>query len=63
MIGEIFEYKKGTKTKKYILVKSENGTCKGCVFINSSHCEKANANCSKLNSNINEDTIVKEYKD
>ena len=40
---------------------NNNGTCKGCAFINSIHCEKANPKCSKL-LGYGEDTIVVEVK-
>lgn len=63
MIGETFTYKKSTKEKTYIIIKNpnNNGTCKGCAFINSIHCEKANPKCSKL-LGYGEDTIVVEVK-
>lgn len=64
MIGEIFVYKKRTKERKYKIIKNpnDNGTCKGCAFINSDHCEKANPKCSKL-LGYGEDSIVIEIKE
>lgn len=63
MIGDIFIYKKRTKEKKYKVIKNpNNGTCKGCAFINSKHCELANPKCSKL-LGYGDDSIVVEVKE
>ena len=49
--------------KKYKIIKNpNNGTCKGCAFINSKHCELAKPKCSKL-LGYGEDSIIVEVKE
>ena len=63
MIGDVFEYKKATKVRKYKIVENTNegGGCRGCAFINSHHCERAKVSCSKVTME-DVDTIVVEIK-